>query len=259
MTVEHGKLEKSVPELDQELLEEGELEDGELSGGWESGEDDDDADNADPMNFRDDKHEEDEAEEEDEEEDIVDYRTEGLTPVVMRFGVDGRINQATVGGFGNQLAKDHKKNSKRRKGKGALSRQRKRSRVEKAQKGSNEPIIDVGIDGRQQGGMLQSLCGSEYSSVHVIAATVAYVATGLIQLLILFFVPNFFGVPNSNSFVLFCADHVTSTTRVESSGAGRNAGEKQQQSGCKIVEADTGPEEGEVIEEVHAENTFFHH
>jgi hypothetical protein len=44
MTVEHGKLEKGVSELKQELLEEGELEDGELSGGWESGEDDDDDD-----------------------------------------------------------------------------------------------------------------------------------------------------------------------------------------------------------------------
>jgi hypothetical protein len=129
MTVEHGKLEKGVSELKQELLEEGELEDGELSGGWESGEDDDDDDdnNADPMNFRDERHEEDEADEEDEEEGIVDYRTEGLTPVVVRFGDDGMINQATVGGFGNQLAEDRKKCSKRRKGKGALSRQRKRS------------------------------------------------------------------------------------------------------------------------------------
>ncbi|KAG0563115.1 hypothetical protein M758_8G005000 [Ceratodon purpureus] len=194
MTIEHGKSEKSVSELDQELLEEGELEDGELSGGCDSGEDDDDTDNADPMNFRDVKHEEDGAEE-DDEEGIVDYRTEGLTPVVVRFGVDGRINQATVGGLSKQLAKDHKKNSKRRKGKGALSRQRKRSRVEKAQKGSNEPIIDMSLDGRQHG------------------------------------------------------EHVTSTTRVESSGADRNGGEKQQQSGCNIIDADTGPEEGEVIEE----------
>jgi hypothetical protein len=51
---------------------------------------------------------------------------------------------------------------------------------------------------------------------------------------------------------------VTSTTKVESSGAGRKAGEKQRQSGCKLGEADTGPEEGEVIEEVYAENTSFH-
>lgn len=97
--------EKCVSELDQELLEEGELEDGELWGGWESEEDDDDDDandsgNADPMNFRDDKHEDGEAEEEHGEEAIVDYRTEGLTPVGMRFGVDGRVDQAGVRGIG---------------------------------------------------------------------------------------------------------------------------------------------------------------
>lgn len=93
----------------------GELEDGELSGGWE----DDDADSSN------------EEEDEEEEEEIIDYRTEGLTPVVMKFGGD------------NQFGKDHKKNSKRRKGKGALSRQRKKSRLEKMQKSSNEPTTEV--------------------------------------------------------------------------------------------------------------------
>lgn len=154
-TVEHGKLENSVSELEQELPEEGELEDGELSGGWKSEEDDN---NADQMNCKDDKLEEDEVEEEDEEEGIVDYRTEGLTSLVVRFGADGRSNQAMVGGFTNQLALDYKTHPKRRKGKGALSRQRKRSRVEKAQKGSKESIIEVNINGRQQGGMCRSLC-----------------------------------------------------------------------------------------------------
>ena len=49
---------------------------------------------------------------------------------------------------------------------------------------------------------------------------------------------------------------MTSTTKVESIGASRKAEEKQQQSGSKIVATDTGPEEGEVIEEVNAESTF---
>lgn len=40
-------------------------------------------------------------------------------------------------------------------------------------------------------------------------------------------------------------------TKVESTCAGRKAGEKLQQSGSKIVEVNTGPEEGEVIEEVY--------
>jgi len=149
-TVQH--LEKPVSELEQEVREEGELEDGELSGGWESGEDDE-ADNADSNRHEEDEAEEHEDEAYEEEEEIIDYRTEGLTPVVVRFGVDGSMNQAA----GNQLGKDHKKNSKRRKGKGALSRQRKKSRLEKMQKGSNEPTTAANVDGRQHGGMYTSV------------------------------------------------------------------------------------------------------
>ena len=113
-------------------------------------------------------------------------KDEGLTPLAVRFGVDGRINEATVGrGFANQLVKDHKKHSKRRKGKGALSKQRKRLRVEKAQTISNDPIIEENVDGRRQGGMLQSLGESEYSPFHVwllslVAVTVDSLTTAII-------------------------------------------------------------------------------
>lgn len=184
--VEHLKSEKTVAELEQELLEEGELEDGELSGGWESGEDDE-ADNADPMNCGDDRREEDEAEEheeeaDEEEDEIIDYRTEGLTPVVMRFGMDGRITQTAVaGGTGNQLGKDHKKNSKRRKGKGALSRQRKKSRLEKMQKGFNEPTTEGNVEGRQHGGILQCRFSLICLNISIVTCFIKIVRSSLLS------------------------------------------------------------------------------
>jgi len=129
---------------------EGELEDGELSGGcWESGEDDE-ADNADSGRLVEDDAEE--HEDEADEEVIVDYRTEGLTPVAVQFGVDASMNEANGSPFG----KDHKKNNKRRKGKGALSRQRKKSRLEKMQKGSNEPSTEANFNGRHHESMYYS-------------------------------------------------------------------------------------------------------
>lgn len=155
-TGEHEKLEVKVQELEHEILEEGELEDGELSAGWESGEDDEvDDEAADPIDYRDDKYE-DRTEEPEEEGDegIFDYRTEGLTPVVTRFAADVRMNQTSAGGAGSQLGKVHKKNNKRRKGKGALSRQRKKSRLERALKVSNEATTEFNADGGQQGDRL---------------------------------------------------------------------------------------------------------
>lgn len=134
-----------VEELDikQEEIEDGELEGGQVSGDWESEEESEagDAGAQSDLNYKDGEQVTDgivgnnNIEIEEEEEGVMDYRTEGLTPTVISFSVDRNLNRVHPGGsIGGQVGKHHNKNTKRRKGKGALARQRKKARLEKVQK-----------------------------------------------------------------------------------------------------------------------------
>lgn len=138
-------LEEKVSEVQVGDPIEGELEEGEVSG--ELGSDENFvAEDAAVTN----KISEEEVEGEDE--GVVDYRTEGLTPVVLSFSVDRKLDRA----FGDRssvdhIGKHHIKNQKRRQGKAVIAMQRKKTRTEEKEMGSLGPAQESDRGRRQQG------------------------------------------------------------------------------------------------------------
>ena len=149
--------------IKQEEIEDGELEEGQVSGDWESEEESEAGDVGvqSDLNYKDGKQATDGIvdnnnieleEEEEEEEGVMDYRTQGLIPTVISFSVDRNLNHVSAGGsIGCQFGKHHNKNTKRRKGKGALARQRKKARLEKSQKDCRAKAEVNGKDNQPKG------------------------------------------------------------------------------------------------------------
>jgi hypothetical protein len=146
--------------IKQEEIEDGELEEGQVSGDWESEEESEagdggvqsDLNNKDGKQVTDGIVDNNNIEIEEEEEGVMDYRTQGLIPTAISFSVDRNLNQVNAGGStGGQFGKHHNKNTKRRKGKGALARQRKKARLEKAQKDCRAKAEVNGKDNQPKG------------------------------------------------------------------------------------------------------------